>query len=568
MPALDTVGDQHVTRRDNLLVLLARNTQYDSGDIAFIAICGILVSFMVPGVAFLYSGLSRRKSALSLVWAVAASNAVVIFQWYFWGYSLAFSPTATNGYIGNLRSFALRKVLSDPSPGSPLIPELLYSFYQMEFACVTVAILMGALAERGRVFPAMIFTFIWVTLVYCPLACWGWAQHGWGFSWGVLDYAGGGPVEIGSGVSGLAYSWVLGRRSERELMNFRPHNVSLVCLGTFMLWFGWLGFNGGSAFGANLRAVLAIWNSMIAAAMSGTVWCLLDYRIERKFSMVGFCSGTIAGLVAATPASGYIPQWAALIMGIVVGAAANYMKFLMQIDDALDLYAEHAIGGIIGLVFNGLFADSELIALDGVNTSVPGGWLDHNWKQLYIQVAYICAAVGYSFVMTAILAKAMNMIPMLSLRALPEEEVLGMDDVQASTCRHVSLFANAIWLQIGEFANDYIEVRRDYTDWTPAYARKASDTGSQAPLAAGDRHARPDWGPHDHRHSRLDDTRYAFSSADDVLSMMRKADRSAQNPYAAEDHRARSDASMRHSQDGSLPTIAEKVHNPNGYSRP
>lgn len=125
-------------------------------------------------------------------------------------------------------------------------------------------------------------------------------------------------------MSGLAYSWVLGRRSERELLNFRPHNVSQVCMGTFMLWFGWLGFNGGSAFGANMRAVLAIWNSMIAAAMAGLVWCLLDYRLERKVSMVGFCSGTIAGLVAATPASGYIPQWASLIMGIVVGVVANY----------------------------------------------------------------------------------------------------------------------------------------------------------------------------------------------------------------------------------------------------
>ena len=293
-------------------------------------------------LAFLYSGLSRRKSALSLVWAVAASNAVVIFQWWFWGYSLAFSPTATSGYIGDLRSFALRKVLGDRSPGSPLVPELLYSFYQMEFACVTVAILMGALAERGRVLPAMVFTFIWMTLVYCPIACWAWNTTGWGFTWGVFDYAGtstcfpvtslpfsskytgGGPVEIGSGISGLAYSWVLGRRSERELRNFRPHNVSLVALGTFILWFGWLGFNGGSAFGANLRAIMAIWNSMIAAAMSGIVWCLLDFRIERKWSMVGFCSGTIAGLVAATPASGFIPQWAAVIMGIVVGAVANY----------------------------------------------------------------------------------------------------------------------------------------------------------------------------------------------------------------------------------------------------
>ena len=140
--------------------------------------------------AFLYSGLARRKSALSLIWAVSCAGSVVIFQWFFWGYSLAFSATATNGFIGNLRNFGLRNVLGEPSPGSPLIPELLYSFYQMEFACVTAGILMGGIAERGRVFPAMIFCFIWMTLVYCPIACWVWGTHGWAFRWGVLDYAG------------------------------------------------------------------------------------------------------------------------------------------------------------------------------------------------------------------------------------------------------------------------------------------------------------------------------------------------------------------------------------------
>ncbi|THH28289.1 hypothetical protein EUX98_g5911 [Antrodiella citrinella] len=441
--------------------------QFDRGDVSFIIVCGALVFFMVPGVGFLYSGLSRRKSALSLIWAVAASNAVVIFQWYFWGYSLAFSSSATNGFIGNLRHFGLQDVLAEPSPGSPLIPELLYSFYQMEFACVTVAILMGAIAERGRVVPTLVFAFIWMTIVYCPLACWAWAVNGWGFKWGVLDYAGGGPVEIGSGISGLAYSWVLGRRSEKELLNFRPHNVSLVGLGTFILWFGWLGFNGGSAFGANLRAVLAIWNSMIAAAFGGIVWCFLDYRVEKKLSMV-----------AATPASGYIPLWASVIMGIVVGALSNYatkLKFFLQIDDALDLAAEHAIGGIVGLLFNAFFADGKLVALDNVNTSVPGGWIRHNWKQLYIQVAYICAAVGYSFVVTALLAKGLNMIPFLRLRSTPEEEALGMDDIQ-----------------IGEFVTDYVEVRRDYTDWTPAYDK-------DIPAAAGNRHGHAEtsaFGPH------------------------------------------------------------------------
>jgi len=473
-------------RVEHALQVLRRDaSQYDRGDIAFIIIAGAMVSFMIPGLAFLYSGLARRKSALSLIWAVSCAGSVVIFQWFFWGYSLAFSATATNGFIGNLRNFGLRNVLGEPSPGSPLIPELLYSFYQMEFACVTAGILMGGIAERGRVFPAMIFCFIWMTLVYCPIACWVWGTHGWAFRWGVLDYAGGGPVEIASGIGGLAYSWVLGKRKEKELINFRPHNVSMVGLGTFMLWFGWLGFNGGSAFGANLRAIMAVWNSMIAAAFGGMTWCLLDYRMERKFSMVGFCSGTIAGLVAATPSSGYIPPWASLIMGVLVGFISNFstkLKFYLHVDDALDLTAEHAIGAMVGLLANGFFGTSAIISLDGVNTSLTGGFLDSHWKQLYIQFAYICATVAYSFVVTALIAKTIDMIPGLKLRTSEEGESLGVDE-----------------MEIGEFANDYIEVRRQFTDWTPppeGSSEKYSQFTTEVHVAAGDRHGQPDTAPH------------------------------------------------------------------------
>jgi len=452
--------------------------QYDRGDLSFIIVAGAMVFLMVPGLAFLYSGLSRRKSALSLIWAVSASNAVVIFQWYFWGYSLAFSESATNGFIGNLRNFGLLKVLANPSPGSPLIPEILYSFFQMEFGCVTAGILMGGLAERGRVFPAMVFIFLWMTLVYCPLACWIWSTHGWAFEWGVLDFAGGGPVEIGSGVGGLAFSWVLGRRHEKELLNFRPHNVSLVGLGTFLLWFGWLGFNGGSAFGANLRAIFAIWNTMIAAAFAAMVWCLLDYRIERHWSMVGLCSGSIAGLVAATPSSGFVHPWGAVVVGILSGALCNFatkLKFLVGIDDALDLFAEHAIGGIIGLMLNALFGSTTIIAMDGVNVGIPGGWVDHNWKQLYKQFAYVCAGCGYTFVMTALLAKGVDLVPGLQLRSTPDAERLGMDEVE-----------------IGEFANDYIEIRRDAFDTHDPTYDNNKETYSQNVVAAGDRHGQND----------------------------------------------------------------------------
>ncbi|TEB39077.1 ammonium transporter [Coprinellus micaceus] len=445
---------------------------YDRGDLSFIIIAGAMVFFMVPGLAFLYSGLSRRKNALSLIWAVAASNGVVIFQWYFWGYSLAFSTSATNGFIGNLRNIGLRHVLADPSPGSPLIPDILYSFFQMEFACVTAAILMGGLAERGRVLPGMVFIFVWMTLVYCPLACWAWASNGWGFKWGVLDFAGGGPVEIGSGVGGLAFSWVLGRRGERQLVNFRPHNVSLVYLGTAMLWFGWLGFNGGSAFGANIRAIVAIWNTMIAGGFAGLVWCALDFRYERRWSMVGLCSGTIAGLVAATPSSGYVHLWGSVVIGILSGAICNFatkIKYLIRIDDALDLFAEHAVGGIVGLIMNAFFAASSIIALDDVNVGIDGGWVDHTWKALYKQIAYVAATCAYTFVMTALIAKGIDMIPGLKLRTSPEGEILGIDETD-----------------IGEFASDYIELRRDVYDQFGTTSR--ASTSKVDYVAGGDRH--------------------------------------------------------------------------------
>ncbi|KAF7310596.1 Ammonium transporter [Mycena chlorophos] len=501
----------HSSARSSWLSILAPRgsadaTQFASGDVAFIILGATLVFFMIPGLGAskpsfrsaessyrsqrFYTRVFREESPLvrcfsrvdhhlphhlrkvSLIWAVSGANAIVIFQWYFWGYSLAFSSTATNGFIGNLANIGLRNVLGNPTVVAPSIPELLYALFQMEFACVTAAILVGGIAERGRVFPAMVLTFLWVTLVYCPVACWVWSKNGWAFKWGAIDFAGGGPVEIGSGVGGLALAWVLGRRSQDELLNFRPHNVSMVNLGTFILWLGWLSFNGGSAFGANLRAIMAIWNSMLAAAFGGMTWVLLDFRLERRWSMVALCSGTIAGLVAATPSSGFVPSWGSVIVGILSGGLCNFatkVKFLVHIDDTLDLFAEHAVGGIVGLLCNGLFGSATIAGLDGT-TVISGGWVDRNWKQLYIQIAYIAAAVTYTFTVTALLVKALELAG-LRLKLTPEEEKLGMDEVE-----------------IGEFATDYIEMRRNYMDGVST----PSDENEAAPSAAGDRHAVPD----------------------------------------------------------------------------
>ncbi|KKA31143.1 hypothetical protein TD95_000573 [Thielaviopsis punctulata] len=437
------------------------NQWYSTGDTAFILVASCLVLMMVPGIALLYSGLARRKSALSLLWIVMISFSVLTFQWYFWGYSLAYSTTASNPFIGNLHHFGLRHVLATPSQGSPLISTLLYSWFQLMFCAVTGALVAGAVCERGRVFPMILFIFAWGTIVYCPMAYWIWNANGWAFKWGVYDYAGGGPVEIASGMSVLAYSLVLGKRNNHMMVSFRPYNISCMVLGTVILFFGWMGFNGGSAFGANLRAVYSCWNTTLTAAFAAMAWVLLDARLSHKASMVGWCSGTISGLVAATPASGFIPLWASVVLGIVTGILCNFgtqIKFKLHIDDSLDVFAEHTIGGIIGLIFNGLFADENVIALDGVNNTMPGGGIDHHWPLLYKQIVYILAGCAYSFVVSYIIALTIDLIPGLHLRLDSHSELLGCDE---------SLH--------GEFAIDYIEVRRDYLAWTPGTAEPAID---------------------------------------------------------------------------------------------
>lgn len=423
---------------------------YDGATIAFMVLGAALVFVMCPGLGFLYSGLARRKSALALIWAVLMATHVGILQWYFWGYSLAFSNTAPNNkFIGNLDSFGFRNVYGQTSE-DVVYPEIAFAAFQMMFLCVTLSIIAGATAERGRLLPHMVFLFLFATIVYCPITYWIWAPGGWAYQWGVLDWAGGGPVEILSAVGGFVYSYFLGRRKESLLINFRPHNVSMVTLGTSLLWFGWLLFNAATSLTPGLKSVYAFMNTNVSAVTGGMTWCLLDFRLERKWSTVGLCSGIICGLVAATPSSGCITLYGSLIQGIVAGVICNFstkIKYYMKVDDSLDLLAEHGIAGIVGLIFNAFFGADWVIGMDGA-TEHGGGWITHNWKQMYKQIAYVAACVGYSAVVTAIICFVLDKIPGLQLRVDEEAEAQGLDEDQ-----------------IGEFAYDYVEVRRDYYQW-------------------------------------------------------------------------------------------------------
>jgi ammonium transporter, Amt family len=224
------------------------------------------------------------------------------------------------------------------------------------------ALAIGAAADRGRMLPCIVFIFIWTTIIYDPIACWTWNPAGWTFQLGGLDFAGGTPVHISSGAAALAYSIMLGKRSgysDTHGLPYRPHNVTHVVIGTVFLWVGWFGFNGGSALSANLRAAMACVVTNLAASVGGVTWVLLDYRLDRKWSTVGFCSGCIAGLVAITPASGFVPAWSAPIFGIVGAIACNFatkLKYILKTDDALDIFAEHGVGGIVGNLLTGIFA--------------------------------------------------------------------------------------------------------------------------------------------------------------------------------------------------------------------
>ncbi|RSH87420.1 hypothetical protein EHS25_003330 [Saitozyma podzolica] len=407
---------------------------FDPGDVAFVLACAALIIFMLPGLGYLYSGLARRKNALSLLFISMVALAITSFQWFFIGYSLVFSETGGT-FLGDGLNVGFRGVLERPVPESNgKLPEIVFAMYQMCFACLVPAVLLGAAAERSRMLPAMIFIFCWTTLVYDPLAHWVWSVNGWAYKWGVLDYAGGVPVEIASGTGGLAYSYFIGKRRGygTEMIVFKPSNVSQLVLGTVLLWVGWLGFNGGSCFAASLKAALAIFNTNLAGSVGGITWLIMDFRLERKWSVVGFCTGAIAGLVAITPAAGFVGAPAGALIGLVSAAVSNLctrLKNTMRVDDPV--------------IMTGLFAQSSVAANDGFS-QIDGGWLDHNWVQLGKQVAWACVGLSWTFVVTYAIMFVINLIPGCKFRATMEAEIVGMDEVE-----------------LGEYVADYAYHERD-----------------------------------------------------------------------------------------------------------
>ncbi|EDO18308.1 hypothetical protein Kpol_1039p59 [Vanderwaltozyma polyspora DSM 70294] len=415
------------------------NTQFDLSNMAWVGVASAGVWIMVPGIGLLYSGLSRKKHALSLLWASLMAVSVVIFQWFFWGYSLAFSHnTKGNGFIGTLSNFGFRHVLGAPSSVTSL-PDILFAVFQGMFAAVTGALMLGGACERARLFPMMVFLFLWMTIVYCPIACWTWNAEGWLAKLGALDYAGGGPVHIASGHGALMYALILGKRNDpiakKGMPKYKPHSVTSVVLGTVFLWFGWQFFNPASAGNATIRAWYSAMSTNLAAASGGLTWMFIDYfRFGGKWTTVGLCSGIISGLVGITPAAGFVPVWSSVIIGVVTATGCNLatdLKTLFRIDDGMDVWALHGVGGCIGSVFTGIFAADYVNATAGSYIApIEGGWINHHWKQVGYQLAAMCSTIAWSTVITAILLLALDRIPFLRLRLRPDEEELGTDQVE------------------------------------------------------------------------------------------------------------------------------------------
>ncbi|GBC00836.1 hypothetical protein RclHR1_03990013 [Rhizophagus clarus] len=409
---------------------LSSTNNIDQGHTAWILVSTALVFIMIPGVGYFYSGMARSKNALSLIMLSVLSLAVVSVQWWAIGFSLAFGP-GTSGYIGNLNHAFFMGVGTEPLNGVTNVPGIVFAMYQCMFAAITPALAIGSAAERGRIFPSIFFIFIWSTIVYDPIAYWTWNVNGWSAKLGGLDFAGGTPVHISSGAAALAYALILGKRTGHGTDEFKPHNIANVVLGAVLLWFGWFGFNGGSALDSTSRAGMACAVTNLAAAVGGLTWCLLDYRLEKKLSALSFCSGAVAGLVAITPGSGYVGTPAAVAFGVVSGILCNLavkLKHIFDFDDALDVFAVHGVGGIIGNVLTGIFADANIVALDGI--VIPGGWINQHWAQLGYQIADSVTGVSYSFVVTYLILFIMDKIPGLSLRADPESEAKGLDETE------------------------------------------------------------------------------------------------------------------------------------------
>lgn len=396
----------------------------EGSSIAFIVICTGLVFLMTPALAFFYGGLERRKNVISTMMMSVVSLALATVMWFAVGYSLSFS--GDGNLIGDLGHAFFQGVSDSESTRGLTIPDSLFAVFQMMFSIITVGILTGSVAGRMRFKPLLIFIVGWLLLVYYPFAHMVW-DGGLLAQWGTIDFAGGDVVHITSGVSGLVLALVVGKRRDFNRLEYRPHNVPFVLLGAGLLWFGWFGFNAGSALAADGLAVHALVTTHLSAAAAMFSWILLEYLKNGKPSLVGASTGLVAGLVAITPGAGFVSTWSAVIIGLLVSPVCFYaiaiVKHKLGYDDALDAFGCHGVGGIFGGIVTGLFTTPEL-ALDPDNIGLIYG----NPRLFLVTIAAIVFTIVWSAGMTFVLIKGISFF--MPLRVSDREEAIGLDNTE------------------------------------------------------------------------------------------------------------------------------------------
>ena len=404
------------------VALAADESAVNSGDTAWLLISTALVMVMLPGLALFYGGLVRRKNVLSTIMHSFFGLALVSVVWVLVGFSLAFgSDVGGLGLIGNPFDFAgFIAVGLEPNPTyGPTIPFILFAAFQLMFAAITPALITGAFAERKRFGAFVVFTVLWSLFVYSPVAHWVWSVDGWLFQLGALDFAGGTVVHATSGVSALVVALLIGRRVVNG-EGLEPHDIPMTVLGAGLLWFGWFGFNAGSALTAGDLAANALLVTNTAAAAATITWVLASYVHKKKVSVVGAAAGAVAGLVAVTPASGFVTAGGALAIGLAAGAlcySATLLRERLRVDDALDVFAVHGVGGTFGAVATGVFATTAI--------GVGSGLIDGNPGQIVTQVVAVGATILYAVVATLVIVKVVDVV--MGMRVSSHDEEMGLD---------------------------------------------------------------------------------------------------------------------------------------------
>ena len=394
-------------------------------DTVFVLFSTAFVMLMTPGLAFFYGGMVRKKNVLSVLMQCFILLCLLTVHWMLFGYSLCFAPA--KGFWGGLAWFGLNGVGLEPYAGySATIPHQAFMIFQMMFAIITPALIIGAFAERMKFSAFLVFSLLWATFVYAPLCHWVWGIGGWLRNLGVLDFAGGIVVHTSAGIAALAVTLIIGRRKNLDHNVPAPHNLPFVVLGTSLLWFGWFGFNAGSALAANGLAVSAFVTTNAAAACAGLTWAFLEWIRNGKPTVFGVVTGSIAGLATITPASGFVSPISGLIIGmlasIVCFIAVAVIKPKFGYDDSLDAFGVHGVGGILGVLATGLFASKA------INPQGADGLFFGNPRQFLIQLAAVLVTIVYTFTVTYVLYKFVDIF--FKIRVTEKEELMGLDLTQ------------------------------------------------------------------------------------------------------------------------------------------